>query len=218
MGSVRIASKGTKGDTDMNNALTITFALQAFVTLFVIMDPPGVIPIFLSIVKNLDNGARKRAAVLAATTSLSIITLFAIFGRFILNYLNVSMEALQASGGLLLLYTSLQLLTGKTSEEVDSSDATVALVPVGTPLLAGPAAIVATMIFVDKASGTSDLVGLAAAIIAVHICILISLIASTQIFRVLKEAGVTLLARIAGLLLAAIAVQMIADAIKVFMA
>lgn len=200
----------------MKDATVLTFTLQAFVTLFVIMDPPGVIPIFLSIVKNLDNGARKRAALLAAATSLSVISLFAIFGRFILNYLNVSIEALQASGGLLLLYTSLQLLTGNTSGEVDREDATVALVPIGTPLLAGPAAIVATMIFVDKSANAGQLTGLAMAIIAVHVTILVALLASTQIFKVLKEAGVTLLARIAGLLLAAIAVQMIADAIRIF--
>ena len=203
---------------NLENASLVTFALQAFVTLFVIMDPPGATPIFLSVVKNLDAKARRQAAILAAATSFGIITVFALFGRFILNYLHVSIEALQAAGGLLLLYTSLELLTGRDSGKSENADATVALVPIGTPLLAGPAAIVATMIFVDKAQNTSHIAGLALAIVAVHIVVAITLISSRRILKVIKETGVSLVARIAGLLLAAIAVQMIADAIKIFTA
>lgn len=198
---------------NLENATLVTFALQAFVTLFVIMDPPGATPIFLSVVKNLDAKARRQAAILAAATSFGIITVFAIFGRFILNYLHVSIEALQVAGGLLLLYTSLELLTGRDSGKSENADATVALVPIGTPLLAGPAAIVATMIFVDKAQNTTHIAGLALAIVAVHIVVALTLISSQRILKVIKETGVSLVARIAGLLLAAIAVQMIADAI-----
>ena len=201
---------------NLENASLVTFALQAFVTLFVIMDPPGATPIFLSVVKNLDAKARRQAAILAAATSFGIITVFALFGRFILNYLHVSIEALQAAGGLLLLYTSVELLTGRDSGKSENADATVALVPIGTPLLAGPAAIVATMIFVDKAQNTSHIAGLALAIVAVHIVVAITLISSRRILKMIKETGVSLVARVAGLLLAAIAVQMIADAIKIF--
>lgn len=92
------------------------------------------------------------------------------------------------------------------------------MVPLGTPLLAGPGAIVATMIYVQRADTTSQIVGLAAAILAVHLIIGIVLMASTKIVSVIKDAGVTLLASIAGLLLAAIAVQMLANAIKAFAA
>ena len=203
---------------NLENASLITFGLQAFVTLFVIMDPPGATPIFLSVVKNLDGKARRQAAILAAATSFGIITVFALFGRFILNYLHVSIEALQAAGGLLLLYTSVELLTGRDSGKSETTDATVALVPIGTPLLAGPAAIVATMIFVDKAQNSSHIAGLALAIVAVHLIVAITLISSQRILNVIKETGVSLVARVAGLLLAAIAVQMIADAIKIFTA
>jgi len=198
---------------NLENASLVTFALQAFVTLFVIMDPPGATPIFLSVVKNLDAKARRQAAFLAAATSFGIITVFALFGRFILNYLHVSIEALQVAGGLLLLYTSLELLTGRDSGKSETADATVALVPIGTPLLAGPAAIVATMIFVDKAQNTTHIAGLALAIVAVHIVVALTLISSQRILKLIKETGVSLVARIAGLLLAAIAVQMIADAL-----
>jgi multiple antibiotic resistance protein len=109
-------------------------------------------------------------------------------------------------------------LTGRIDEIDASTNKNVALVPLGTPLLAGPGAIVATMIFVKQVDSTSLAIGLIAAIVAVHIIIALALMASTKILSVIKDAGVTLVARIAGLLLAAIAVQMLADAIKVLSA
>jgi multiple antibiotic resistance protein len=154
----------------------------------------------------------------AALISLVVITTFALFGQFVLDYMKVSMEALQAAGGLLLLYVSLQLLTGRIEEIDASTNKNVALVPLGTPLLAGPGAIVATMIFVKQVDSTSFAVGLTAAVVAVHLIIALVLMASTKILSVIKDSGVTLVARIAGLLLAAIAVQMLADAIKILSA
>jgi multiple antibiotic resistance protein len=92
------------------------------------------------------------------------------------------------------------------------------MVPLGTPLLAGPGAIVATMIYVQKADTTTQIIGLVIAILAVHLIIGTVLMASTKIVGLIKDSGVTLLASIAGLLLAAIAVQMLANAIKAFAA
>ena len=197
----------------------ITFALQSFVTLFVIMDPPGATPIFLALVADKEPHVRRILAIKAAAVSFSVITLFALFGRFILSYLNISMAALQAAGALLLLLISLDLLTGGTGGgKSENPDANIALVPLGTPLLAGPGAIVATMIFVQNAHTAPMIAGLVAAVVGVHIAIAAALMASTTILNIIKEAGVTLVARIAGLLLAAIAVQMLVDAIRVFVA
>ena len=130
--------------------------------------------------------------------------------------MNVSMEALQAAGGLLLLYVSLELLTGRDMGGEDTKNKNIALVPLGTPLLAGPGAIVTTIVFVQNAETTSMKLALAAAIVAVHLAIGLTLMFSTKIVSVIKESGVTLLARIAGLLLAAIAVEMIVQAVKGF--
>jgi multiple antibiotic resistance protein len=196
----------------------LTFAVQSFVTLLVIMDPPGATPVFLALVSDKTAKERIRLAWQAAAVSLIVITSFALFGQFVLEYMKVSMEALQAAGGLLLLYVSLQLLTGRIEEIDAATNKNVALVPLGTPLLAGPGAIVATMIFVKQADTPARAVGLVAAIVAVHIIIALALMASTKILTVIKDSGVTLLARIAGLLLAAIAVQMLADAIKILFA
>jgi multiple antibiotic resistance protein len=197
----------------------LTFAVQSFVTLFVIMDPPGATPIFLALVADKSPKERRILAVKAAGVSLLVITIFALFGRFILDYLNVSIAAMQAAGALLLLLISLDLLTGgKGGGRSESGDGNIALVPLGTPLLAGPGAIVATMIFVQQADGAAMVAGLIGAVIAVHLAIAAALMASTTIMKVIKEAGVTLVARIAGLLLAAIAVQMLVNAIKIFVA
>lgn len=202
----------------MNTVTAVTFATQAFVTLFVIMDPPGATPIFLGLVGDKSPRERVRLAWQAAGVSLFVIASFAIFGQFILDYMHVSIEALQAAGGLLLLYVSLQLLIGSSKTGTEQESSNIGMVPLGTPLLAGPGAIVATMIYVQQADTTAQYIGLAIAIIAVHLIIGTVLMASTKIIGIIKDSGVTLLASIAGLLLAAIAVQMLANAIKAFAA
>jgi multiple antibiotic resistance protein len=220
MGALRVASKSPKGSYAMNIAevSALTFSIQAFVTLLVILDPPGATPIFLSLVAEKSKRERIQLAWQAALVSLTVIAFFSIFGRFILEYMHVSIEALQAAGGLLLLYVALELLTGRDMGGSEGKDKNIALVPLGTPLLAGPGAIVATMIFVQQIETPAQSIGLIAAVVAVHVVIAISLMASTTILGIIKDSGVTLLARIAGLLLAAIAVQMLVDAIKAFTA
>ncbi|MBC7463747.1 MAG: NAAT family transporter [Actinobacteria bacterium] len=203
---------------NLSDSSAVTFAIQAFVTLLVIMDPPGATPIFLSLVADKSARVRRKLAWQAASVSLFVIATFALFGRLILDYLSVSIQSLQASGGLLLLLVSLELLTGRRSGDANDANSNVALVPLGTPLLAGPGAIVATMIFVQHAQTASRVIGLIIAVVAVHLAIALSLQSSTFILRVIKDSGVTLLARIAGLLLAAIAVQMMVDAVKGFAA
>jgi multiple antibiotic resistance protein len=220
MGTFRIAGKSSKGYHAMNIAevSTLTFSIQAFVTLLVILDPPGATPIFLGLVADKNKRERIQLAWQAALVSLIVIAFFSLFGRYLLEYMNVSIEALQAAGGLLLLYVALELLTGRDMGDAVGKDKNIALVPLGTPLLAGPGAIVATMIFVQQIETPAQSLGLIAAVVSVHIVIAISLMASTTILGIIKDAGVTLLARIAGLLLAAIAVQMLVDAIKAFTA
>ena len=218
MGEVRVTSQCSKGRFSMKEVSAVTFAIQSFVTLFVIMDPPGAAPIFLGLVADKTQRVRRILAMQAAAVSFLVISIFALFGRVILEYLNISLEALQAAGALLLLLVALELLTGNAKSMNDDSNSNVALVPMGTPLLAGPGAIVATMIFVQQVDSRSMGLALVAAVIAVHVAIALVLMASTTILKVIKESGVTLVARIAGLLLAAIAVQMLVDAIRVFVA
>jgi multiple antibiotic resistance protein len=189
---------------------------EVFVTLFVIMDPPGILPVFLALTGKLERRTRARAARQATVVAFCVIVTFAVFGNRILDYLHVSLPALQAAGGLLLLLIALELLTGRGGQPTAEEAVNVALVPLGTPLLAGPGAIVATMVFVSHADGTADYVSIAAAIVAIHVVIWLTMRFADVLHRLLRDSGVTLLTRIAGLLLSAIAVQLIADAVAAF--
>ncbi len=203
----------------MNEIATVsalTFGAQAFVTLFVILDPPGATPIFLGLVAGESDRRKRRMAWQGAFISFAVIVSFAIFGNALLGYLNISFASLQGAGGLLLLITALGLLTGYAPEEKAGKSKNVALVPLGTPLLAGPGAIVTTMLFVQDANDWGQISALFIAIVAVHIVIGLTLMFSTKILAVIKDAGVDLVAKIAGLLLAAIAVEMIVASIKAY--
>lgn len=191
---------------------------EVFVTLFVIMDPPGTVPIFLGLTGAMTGRQRARAARQAILVAFGVIVTFALFGQQLLSYMHVSLPALQASGGLLLLLVAMELLTGKMEEPEMSGSrgVNVALVPLGTPLLAGPGAIVATMVFVQRAEEPAHWVAIAVGVLAVHVCLFLSMRFANVIHRVLKESGTILVSRIAGLLLAAIAVQLVADAVRAF--
>jgi multiple antibiotic resistance protein len=190
--------------------------VEGFVTLFVIMDPPGTIPLFLALTANLRPGERRRAAWQAVAVSLAVIVAFALFGQAILNYLNISLAALQGAGGLLLLLVALELLTGKLDDPQTAQGGNIAMVPLGTPLLAGPGAIVATMVFVQGSDDLPDFLAIGLAIVAVHLVMWTFMRYSVVIRRLLKDSGILLVSRIAGLLLAAIAVQLVAEAVRAF--
>ena len=194
---------------------------KVLVTMLVILDPPGNTPIFLSVTRRLSNKERHKAAYLAVGTAFLVISLFAIGGQTILDYLHVSVPALQGAGGLLLLLVAMQLLYGKETEdsyEVASPEqrTSIAMVPLGTPLLAGPGAIVTTIVYFQQADTAlqwfSVLAGMAAALSVV----LFFLRFSGFVTKLVRPAGVILLARVAGMLLAAVAVQMIADSVTAF--
>jgi multiple antibiotic resistance protein len=198
--------------------MDVVMLTEVFVTLFVIMDPVGTIPIFLSLTGGRSAAVARRAAWQAVAVSFGVISAFAFFGQQILEYLHISLPALQCAGGLLLLLVALELLTGKEAEQTATADTNVALVPLGTPLLAGPGAIVATMVFSKKVDGLEEFSAVALGVILVHVALWLSMRFSLPILHLIRESGVLLVTRIAGLLLSAIAVQMVADAVRAFIA
>ncbi|WP_128772600.1 MarC family protein [Actinomyces oricola] len=205
----------------MDNVLDPVLFATTLATLLVIQDPAGAIPIFLSLTSRQTPQERRASARQATAVSFGVITVFAVFGRYILQFLGISVPALQLSGGLLLLMVAIELLTGKTDEspDPDAVRVNVALVPLGTPLLAGPGAIVAAMVAVESSGGAfSGWIAVGAAVLVAHLVIWLTLRFSMVLNRLLRDSGITLLTRIAGLLLAAIAVQMVADAVFAFIA
>lgn len=189
---------------------------EALVTLFVIMDPPGTVPIFLALTGGMPARTRNRAAWQAVAVAFAVIVAFAVAGEQILNYLHIDVPALQGAGGLLLLLVALELLTGKQDDPTSQATSNVALVPLGTPLLAGPGAIVATILFVREADSLAEYVAIGAAILTIHLVIYSFMRFSSVIVKVLRPGGIEVITRIAGLLLAAIAVQLVADSVAGF--
>ena len=202
----------------MSEIVSLTLLTEVFVTLFVIMDPVGTIPIFLSLTRGRSAASTTRAAWQAVTVSFAVIVVFAFFGQQILDYLGISLPALQCAGGLLLLLVALELLTGKEEAPTAGADVNVALVPLGTPLLAGPGAIVATMVFSRQVHHVAEFVAVGLGVVLVHVSIWLAMRFSLPTLRVIREGGVVLVSRIAGLLLSAIAVQLVADAVRAFIA
>ena len=190
--------------------------VEAFVTLLVITDPPGMVPIFLALTGSMPARDRNRAGWQAVALAGGVIVVFAVAGQQILRYLGIDLPALQGAGGLLLVLVALELLTGKSDDPQQVHTTNVALVPLGTPLLAGPGAIVATMLFVRRAHHTPDYLAIAAAILLVLVVVWLVLRFCGIIVRILRPSGIEVLTRIAGLLLAAIAVQLIANAVGDF--
>lgn len=187
--------------------------VSTLLTLVVILDPPGLIPVFLGLTRHMSRVDRNRSALNASLVGGGVIALFAIFGRQILEYLHVSIPAIQVAGGLLLLLIALELLMGRGTGETSEEGTNVAIVPLGIPLLAGPGSIVAIMLAVRDASDPVEFVVVGLALVAAMLTVYLSLRFAGRISRVLGRSGTTLASRVAGLLLAGIAVQMAADGI-----
>lgn len=203
----------------MSAVIDVGLLVTTFTTLFVIMDPPGTVPVFVALTTRMTAKQRHRAAAQATAVALGVILTFTLFGRYILEFLGISVPALQLSGGLLLLVVAMELLTGKIEdpEPAGGGKVNVALVPLGTPLLAGPGAIVAAMLAVEDAGASaSSWTAIAIAILAVHLCLYLAMRFAGVVQRMLGEGATTLLTRIFGLLLAAIATQLMADAVYGF--
>jgi multiple antibiotic resistance protein len=187
---------------------------EVLVTLIVIMDPVGNIPVFLALTRGYDASRRRRSAAQASLVAAVVILVFAFFGQQLLSLLGVSVQALQVGGGLLLLLVALELLSGGPSVVEGESAPNVALVPLGTPLLAGPGAVAAVMLFMGRADEPVETLTVAGALVGALVVVWLVLHFAAVLSSVLSENLIHLFTRIMGLLLAAIAVQLVAVAIE----
>ena len=185
-----------------------------FVTLTVIMDPVGVAPIFIACTARLTRPERQQAALRAVFAAGALIIGFALFGGAVLDYLKVSVDSLSIAGGLLLMLVALEMLRGMDYPEDENAAEDVALVPIATPLLAGPGAI-ATVIVLSRShhhfgGKASVLLGIVFALAVVGL----GMLAAERLSRVIPEALIHFLTRVFGLLLSAIAVQLVVNGVR----
>ena len=186
---------------------------ETFVTLVVITDPIGNAPIFLTVTRRLEPRARQRAAVQAVIAAGALIIGFAIFGELVLRYLHVSIESLSIAGGLLLLLVALEMLRGTDFPTGDGAEG-VALVPLATPLVAGPGAIATAMVLWRNHHHASGPVAVVAGIVAAVACVGAALLISERVTRAVRPSVIAFLTRVFGLLLSAIAVQLVVDGVR----
>jgi multiple antibiotic resistance protein len=187
--------------------------LTVFVSMFVIIDPLIAIPTFLALFGKCDRAKQKKAALEASVAALLILLVFAAFGTAILDRMSISLPAFMVAGGILLLYISFEFIKGELPRtrtvEKDASDV---IVPVATPLLAGPGAIT-TSIYFTHIYGAD--VTLAAIFFVCFFCFFF-LYYSTRIVKVVGNNGLRILTRIMGILTAAIAISLIEKALIVW--
>ena len=184
--------------------------LTVFVSMFVIIDPLIAIPTFLALFGKCDRAKQKKAAMEASVAALALLVVFAVFGTAILDRMSISLPAFMVAGGILLLYLSFEFIKGELPKmrmiEKDPADV---IVPVATPLLAGPGAIT-TSIYMTNTYGTD--VTLAAIFFVCFSCFFF-LYYSTRIVKIIGHNGIKIITRIMGILTAAIAISLIEKAL-----
>jgi multiple antibiotic resistance protein len=185
---------------------------ETFVTLVVIMDPVGVAPIFIAMTQQMSTGDRQRAAIRAVLAAAGLVIGFALVGKALFDYLDVSIESLSIAGGLLLMLVALEMLRG--FDEPSGDDVDVALVPLATPLVAGPGAIATVIILNEQNPSSAGRAGVIAGIVAALLTVLLVLLLAERLGRILPASLISFLTRVFGLLLSAIAVQLVVDGVR----
>jgi len=189
--------------------------LKGFIELFVIVDPIGNVPVLLSLTSDLRPRDRVRVAYRAVSFAGVLILAFAVSGKLVLEYLGVSIEALMIAGGLLLLRAALGMVegdpTGFRIEPEERLD--VAYVPLGTPLLAGPGAIVTVIVMLHRYGRLETILACGLVMLAT----LATFLAAEPLARALGRSGIRVLTRVMGVVLAGIGVQMVLDGVTRFL-
>lgn len=195
------------------------FLITAFATLFVVIDPPGLVPMFIALTSGMDRAHRATMARRACVIAFVLLTLFGLMGEALLGFIGISMPAFRIAGGILLFLTALDMLferrTQRREGQTPDPDHDPSVFPLATPLIAGPGAI-ATMILLMGQSGSTWLggaavLGLLAAMILVTY---VFLLASPLLERLLGRTGTVVITRLLGMLLAALSVQFVIDGVK----
>lgn len=202
---------------------TTEILLNAFTTLLVTLDPPGLAPLFLGLTRGMTRQQRKQVALRGSLIALCILSVFAIFGAGILGALGISIGAFRIAGGLMLFAIAFEMIFEKRQErkEKTSEDAitrdhmqNIAAFPLALPLIAGPGAISATILLAGALPGPVERMGLLAVIALSVGVVLMAMIIADRLDRFLGVTGRAILTRLLGVILAALSVQFVLDGIK----
>ena len=195
------------------------FLITAFATLFVVIDPPGLVPLFIALTTGMD--AKKRAAMArrACIIATLLLLMFGLAGETVLGFIGISMPAFRIAGGILLFLTALDMLFERRTQRREGQhadpDHDPSVFPLATPLIAGPGAIATMILLVGQSGpgwgGTAAVMGL---LLVMMLATYLFLLASPPLERLLGRTGTIVITRLLGMLLAALSVQFVIDGVR----
>ncbi|GGD59731.1 NAAT family transporter [Erythrobacter arachoides] len=197
--------------------------LSAFITLFVVIDPPGCAPIYAGLTKGADAPLRRSMAIRACLIASAILLVFALFGQQLLGALHIELDSFRIAGGIMLFLIALDMVfekrTQRREERAEKIAATpevedVSVFPMAMPMLAGPGAIAAVMLLQNEAQGLQETIVVLSALGTVMVLTLLALLAAAPLMRVFGARVEAVITRLLGVLLAALAAQYVIDGLR----
>ncbi len=199
--------------------MELSVLITAFVTLFVIIDPIGLTPLFAALTHGMSSQERRSIAVRACATAAVLLSLFAVFGEAVLGFVGISMPAFRVAGGVLLFLTALDMLferRSKRREDQADERPDPSVFPLSIPLIAGPGSIATMILLTGQHSGLSALFLILLVMVAVLIVTLLFFLSAGLLERLVGKTGINVITRLLGMLLAALSVQFVLDGLKAF--
>jgi len=197
--------------------------IQTFFLYFIVIDPLGNTPLFLSITQNMDTNKKIRIALSASIIASIILLFFALLGSSLLSYLNISYPAFTIGGGIILLIIAIEMLFDKRQqrkgEDLDLNSDNVSVFPLATPIIAGPAAITSVIVSVSDigTNFTNQTVGMLSLAFVLFLTFIIFFIAS-KFSKLINKKIIGVISRVVAIILVGLSVQYILDGIKTFLA
>jgi multiple antibiotic resistance protein len=197
--------------------------LSAFVTFFVVIDPPGCAPIYAGLTKGASPQQARSMALRATMIASIILLIFALFGQQLLGALHIELNSFRIAGGLMLFFIAFDMVFEKRTQRRESRAEKIAatpeiedvsVFPMAMPMLAGPGAIAAVMLLMNEAEGWGEMAEVLAALAAVLVITAAALVAAGPLIRLLGDKVEAVITRLLGVLLAALAAQYVIDGLK----
>jgi len=189
---------------------TIPSLVRAVISLFIVVDPLGNIPIFIGLTENMSKRERRKTFETATATGVILLIFFALVGQQIFILFGISMESFMIAGGILLLLIAIKMLLTGSWEESRASPESVGIVPIAIPLLVGPGAVTTTILNIRIFNVAVTI----ASVLIVFFIVWITLRFIDPIYKILGRSGSLIIARVMALIIAAIAVEYILDGIR----
>lgn len=197
--------------------------VSAFVTLFLVIDPPGCAPIYAGLVSGAPHQQARRMAIKATAIASAILVLFALFGERLLAALHIQLDAFRIAGGIMLFLIALDMVfekrTARREQRAEKLRATpeiedVSVFPMAIPMIAGPGSIATVMLLMSRSEGSDQTLIVLAALALVMVLTLVALLAAGPLMRLVGAQSEAVITRLLGVLLAALAAQYVIDGVQ----